>query len=115
MAAPTLGKRNDTGRRGAVTNTAAPIANCLRALPVRRRFVCLRGNDTGQKESGNDYGTLKAELSVGTADPAVDSFAFLPLAKIKVRLGQALAADSPPDWHGICKEWFTNTESATRV
>jgi len=21
--------------------------------------------------------------------------------------------DSPPDWHGICQGWYTNTESAT--
>ena len=62
----------------------------------RGRFVCLKGNDTGQKESGNDYGTLKAKLSVGTADPAGDSSAFLPLAKIIVRPGPYPAANLPP-------------------
>ena len=28
---------------------------------------------------------------------------------------QLAASNSPPDWHGICQGWFTNTESATRV
>ena len=54
----------------------------------------------------------KPDLSVGlfllAEDEGFDLIKVLPPSR-------PAASDSPPDWHGICQGWFTNTESATRV